>query len=194
MANAIRTCTVIETYLVKRRKNSNDKYSATSPHVYYENGIWHMWYSSGTNWLKINDKLEHTYDIKYACSKDGVNWSRSNETVLRQKTKYEAITKPSMIKLNRTYHMWYCYRGSKNFRDGLDSYRIGYATSDDLRHWTRRDENAGIDVSETGWDSKMIAYPAVIQINREIIMLYNGNDFGADGFGYAILNRGDQYA
>jgi len=163
-------------------------YSATSPCVYFD-GLWHMWYSSGTNWIKVNDKYEHTYEIKYAYSEDGLNWLQTNETVIKQRTKFEAITKPTVIKLDGIYHMWFCYRGSEDFRGGEDSYRIGYATSEDLKNWTRDDKNSGIEVSESGWDSKMIAYPEVAKINDQVIMIYNGNDFGADGFGYAILMK-----
>jgi hypothetical protein len=84
--------------------------------------------------------------------------------------------------------MWFCFRGSRDFRKGAESYRIGYAKSDDLKKWTRDDQNSGIDISETGWDSNMIAYPTVTWINNSLIMIYNGNDFGANGFGYAILS------
>jgi hypothetical protein len=34
----------------------------------------------------------------------------------------------------------------------------------------------------------MISYPAVTQVNDRIIMIYNGNNFGTEGFGYAILD------
>jgi predicted GH43/DUF377 family glycosyl hydrolase len=163
-------------------------YSATSPCVYFENEYWHMWYCSGTKWLKINGKFEHTYDIKYAHSTDGIKWLQKNKTIINPKNKYEAITKPSVIKLDNKYHMWYCYRGSKDFRNGNDGYRIGYAYSEDLQNWTRYDKKVGIKVSDAGWDSKMIAYPAVAKVKDEIIMIYNGNNFGAEGFGYAVLD------
>ena len=64
-------------------------------------------------------------------------------------------------------------------------YRIGYATSDDGIAWTRRDDEAGIDVSEDGWDSLMVAYPHVVEHESRRYMLYNGNGFGASGFGWA---------
>ena len=35
-------------------------------------------------WLKIHDKYEHTYEIKYAYSKDGLTWVQTNETVIKQ--------------------------------------------------------------------------------------------------------------
>lgn len=161
-------------------------FSATSPEVYY-NGKWHMWYCSGTYWHKIKNKFEHTYDIKYAFSTDGLNWIQNNKTVIFQKDKYEAITKPTIIKMNGKFHMWYCFRGSFSFRKGEDSYKIGYAESSDMINWKRRDNQAGIHLSKKGWDNKMNAYPAVIKIGKDTYLFYNGNSFGKDGFGYAKL-------
>lgn len=170
-------------------RQSFEIYSATSPCVLYENKEWHMWYCSGTNWHEIHGKLEHTYDIKYANSNDGRVWSQNGVTVIAQKNSFEAITKPSVINIDGEYHMWFCHRGSKDFRDGDQGYRIGYANSLDLFKWTRSDEKSGIDVSKSGWESNMIAYPAVVKIQDQIILFYNGNYFGKDGFGYAILSN-----
>lgn len=168
-------------------KSTQDPFSATSPVVLKEEDSWHMWYCSGTGWLEIAGKCEHTYDIKYARSKDGIVWEPSATTVIRQRTEHEAITRPYVVKSEAGYNMWFCYRGSHNFRDGKDAYRIGYAHSKDLQHWRRDDDTVGIDISETGWDSKMIAYPAVVTVNGRTLMFYNGNGFGVDGFGYATL-------
>lgn len=168
-------------------RNDRELFSATSPNVLFEDGKWHMWYCSGTNWHSINGKMEHTYDIKYATSADGIKWIQDGHVAIRQKDQFEAITKPAVIRINGLYHMWYCYRGSEDFRDGKQSYRIGYAQSDNARDWVRKDHEAGIEVSENGWDSMMIAYPEVVRIGNKIIMLYNGNQFGTEGFGYAEL-------
>jgi len=170
-------------------KSEDEKYSATSPCVYYHDGLWHMWYTSGTDWVEIDGKYEHTYDLKYAVSNNGQEWTRTGDVALPQRTKYEAITKPSVIRINDSYHMWFCYRGSRDFRKGSGSYKIGYAKSHDLKTWIREDDRSGIDVSKNDWDSNMIAYPAVAKFKDDIIMVYNGNDFGANGFGYAILEK-----
>ena len=79
--------------------------------------------------------------------------------------------------------MWYSYRG----QPGIPTYRIGYAESDDGINWTRNDDQVGIDVSNTGWDSEMIEYPHIAKINGKQIMFYCGNHFGKGGFGYAEL-------
>lgn len=171
-------------------KNLHDPYSATSPGVLRDGNAWHMWYCSGTGWLEIGGKFEHIYDIKYASSNDGVMWPPTGKSVIVQQTPYEAITRPFVVKTEGGYHMWFCYRGSHNFRDGGDAYRIGYAHSPDLLRWQRDDERAGIMPSETGWDSKMVAYPAVVKVNNRMLMFYNGNGFGAGGFGYASMLEG----
>jgi predicted GH43/DUF377 family glycosyl hydrolase len=168
-------------------KSFHDPFSATSPVVLKEGDLWHMWYCSGTSWLDIAGKYEHTYDIKYACSHDGIVWTPSAGPVIPQRTGDEAITRPYVVKNRDGYHMWFCYRGSHSFRDGEEAYRIGYAHSTDLRQWRREDERAGIDTSESGWDSRMVAYAAVVTVNGRTIMFYNGNGFGVDGFGYATL-------
>jgi hypothetical protein len=83
--------------------------------------------------------------------------------------------------------MWYCYRGSIGFRAAGETYRIGYASSKDLQTWERSDSNAGISVSEAGWDSQMVCYPEVVQVDGRVLLFYNGNGFGEGGFGYAVL-------
>jgi hypothetical protein len=76
--------------------------------------------------------------------------------------------------------MWYSY-SSRN-------YKIGYAESSDGIRWRRKDDNAGLDVSKTGWDSEMVAYAFIFLHNEKKYMLYNGNSFGKNGMGYAVLD------
>ena len=84
--------------------------------------------------------------------------------------------------------MFFCFRKSLNFRGKEGGYRIGYASSTDLINWARDDSKAGIDISETGWDSEMVAYPHVFELDGEIYMLYLGNHVGREGFGLAKLS------
>ncbi len=162
-------------------------YSATSPFVTIIDKTWYMFYCSGTNWLKINGRYEHTYDIKYAKSNDGITWERTNNAIVQQKNNSEAITRPTVFEIDGIYHMLFCYRGSKNFRNGRSGYRIGYAYSTDILNWKRCDRDSGICLSKSGWDSRMIAYPCAVNTEGQYYLFYNGNGFGATGFGYATL-------
>ncbi len=119
-----------------------------------ENNKWRMWYASGTKWIALNDRPESLYKIKYCHSSDGIHWKRENITCIEPKTSLEANVRPSVIKENNKYKMWFCYRGSYDFRDGKDSYRIGYAESLDGIHWTRKDEMAGLEYYDQEWDKK----------------------------------------
>lgn len=162
-----------------------EPYLAVTPTVLVERGLWRMWYVSGLRWERIAERYEPVYVIKYAESEDGIAWRRSNRTCIPQQFEDEAFSRPWVLRLGDGYHMWYCYRRSEDYRDGAGSYRIGYATSGDGLSWLRRDDLAGLPASAQGWDSSMTCYPAVFRIESELVMLYNGNGFGREGFGFA---------
>jgi predicted GH43/DUF377 family glycosyl hydrolase len=167
----------------------DEPYLNSTPVVYkMAENDWHMFYHTGLRWLTGGDKPESQYMIKQATSKDGLNWNRNTVQVIPFKVEDECQTTPALMKLNGRYHMFFCYRHGLDFRLAREkAYRIGYASSDDLIKWTRDDAQAGIDVSEHGWDSEMIEYPHIAQIDGKYILFYCGNHFGQEGFGYAEL-------
>ena len=163
-------------------RNSIDPYMTHTPCVIIENGVWRMWYSSGVCWQIEDSKPKHYYHIKYAESRDGINWERSGIVCIEFKSGDEyAIARPCVLKEGGIYKMWYSYRG--------ESYRIGYAESTDGIDWARKDDEAGIDVSESGWDSEMIEYAFVFEHSGKKYMLYNGNGYGRTGLGYATMDE-----
>jgi hypothetical protein len=159
--------------------------------ILVDDGVWKNWYLSCTGWTRVDGKPEPRYHIKYAESKDGINWDRRGTVAIDYKSDSEAgIVRSSVLKLRNLYCMWYSYRGGVDYRTNSNtSYRIGYAQSNDGISWTRMDDSAGIDVSPEGWDSEMIEYPHVFQHGEKIYMIYNGNQFGHSGFGYAELSN-----
>ena len=162
-------------------RHETDPYLTASPCVLVENGIWRMWYVSGTKWEIENNKPKHYYHIKYAESSDGIRWDRKGVVCIDYKSTDEyAIARPCVVKKDGLYRMWYSYRG--------EAYKIGYAESEDGLSWIRKDEEAGIDVSESDWDSEMICYPYVWEHKGKMYMLYNGNGYGRTGIGLAILS------
>lgn len=145
------------------------------------------WYATGLDWIEVNGQLESRYQIRYAKSEDGIHWLRDNKPVLPPVYADEANTRPMVIQLGDRWHMWYCYRNCRDYRDGPGSYRIGHAWSTDGSTWVRDDAHAGIEPSASGWDSLMQAYPYVVRVGEKVYMFYNGNGFGRTGIGYAML-------
>ena len=169
----------------------HEPFSATSPCVVRHDGQWHIFYSAGLGWIDIDGKHEHVYDIRHAVSRAGLDWRRTGQPSLPQAFPEEALTRPTILRrADGTWDMWFCHRGSRGFRGDGDAYRIGFARSSDLWEWSRDDRAAGIDVSDTGFDSEMMAYPCVVEVGDRLLMLYNGNGFGRDGFGCAEWTMG----
>ncbi|WP_338815498.1 hypothetical protein V9L05_23195 (plasmid) [Bernardetia sp. Wsw4-3y2] len=166
-----------------------EPYFTGTSHVLIEDNVWKMWYLSCTKWEIINDKPEPFYHIKYAESLDGIHWKREGVVAIDFKDQTEGgIVSASVLKENNIYKMWYGYRSAKDYRTTTENtYRIGYAESNEGKSWKRLDEDVGIELSEQGWDSQMISYPNVIQSQGQKYMFYNGNGFGKSGFGYATL-------
>lgn len=165
-----------------------DPYLLGSGDVIFHEGKWHMIYTSGTNWFFEDGKFEYTYALKYASSRDGINWHPTGLLAIPQETKSHAYTSPTIFQYRDSFHMYFSTRDAFNYREkGGGAYRLGYATSTDLVRWARDDSKAGIGTSPEGWDSEMICYSNVIESNGRLLMFYNGNDFGKSGIGYAEL-------
>ena len=171
-------------------RTRHEIYSATGLICVQHLGYWHGWYATGTQWLLINGRYEHTYELRSCGSVNLVDWTRPNQPIFPNKLPNESNTRPTVIFMEGKWHMWFCYRGTQDFRDGRDSYRIGYAWSTNLKDWVRNDESAGIAPAQQGWDSNMIAYPCVVAVRDRVLMFYSGNGFGRAGFGYAELEVG----
>jgi hypothetical protein len=163
-------------------RSAADPYLTASPWVLVEEGRWRMWYVSGTGWKAGVRRAEHSYHIQYAESADGIHWRSDGRVCITYAAPGEhAFARPCVVPGRDGYRMWYSYRG--------DRYRIGYAESRDGLEWERRDAEAGIEASDSGWDSEMVCYPFVfLRFGREV-MLYNGNDYGRTGIGMAVAER-----
>ena len=168
-------------------RTAEEPYFCATTCVRIENGIWRNWYLSCTGWEMIAGKMEPLYHLKYAESLDGISWIRKGKIAIDYANSNEGgIVRASVCKDGSLYRMWYCYRGHTDYRSVREnSYRIGYAESNDGLEWKRLDDQVGIDVSNEGWDSFMLAYPEVVDVENRRYMFYNGNGFGQTGFGYA---------
>ncbi len=156
-----------------------DPYLVGQSYVLVEGNLWRMWYVSATHWEATERGPKHYYLIKYAESSDGIEWHRTGRICIGFANASEyAIAKPWVIKENDIYKMWYCFRGQ--------SYRIGYAESKDGLEWERKDSFGGLEISESGWDSEMTAYPYLLDHQGQRYLFYNGNGYGRSGIGLAV--------
>lgn len=166
----------------------HEPFVLSGPKIRRFNDRWYLFYIAGSKWISDDGKPEPVYKIRMATSDDGINWIKADKNLIENKIEEnEAQASPDVFFYNNMYHMFFCYRYSLNFRGKEKGYRIGYASSEDLINWTRDDSKAGIDVCENGWDSEMISYPHVFELDGNVYMLYLGNQVGRYGFGLARL-------
>jgi predicted GH43/DUF377 family glycosyl hydrolase len=159
-----------------------------SPRIRNFGGRWYLWYVSGKEWVRTESRPEPVYKIRVACSDDGINWVKLGRDLLSNALgEHECQACPDVILCDRRYHMFFCYRDIHNYKVKEGGYRMGYASSTDLINWHRDDEMAGMKVSKEGWDSEMVNYPHVFDLDGETYMLYQGNEMGRSGIGIAKL-------
>ena len=167
----------------------HEPFIMSGPKIRRFEGGWQLFYIAGRKWVMANGKPEPVYKIRLATSDDGITWNRLNRDLIESRVEAdEAQASPDVFFSNGRYHMFFSYRFSSGYRGKERGYRIGYASSTDFVHWERDDSKAGIDVSESGWDSEMISYSHVFELDGEVYMLYLGNQVGKYGFGLAGLS------
>jgi hypothetical protein len=159
-------------------RSPEDPYTLSYPSVLRrEPQDWWMWYGSNLAPNAVSADMKHA--IKAARSRDGIHWERDGATVIGFATSDEyAIARPSVTMVGKVFLMAFACRGER--------YRIGAASSPDGVRWTRIDAAMGLTPSSQGWDSQMTCYPALFWHRERLWLAYNGNGYGATGFGLAV--------
>ncbi|MEI7445779.1 MAG: hypothetical protein WCK28_12885 [Burkholderiales bacterium] len=159
-------------------RSAEDPFTLSYPWVLHEADGYRMWYGSNLSWQREHGDLDHM--LKAARSEDGVHWVRDGRVVIPSApTGDRAFSRPCVVRDADRWRMWYSCRGPR--------YRIGHADSTDGEHWTRRDDEVGIDVTPGDWDGVETAYPTVFDHAGHRYLLYCGNGYGRTGFGIAVL-------
>jgi len=164
-------------------RSEYDPWMVTAPFVYKDDDIYRMYYVSGLDW-KVNtqNKLTSKYHVKYAYSKDGINWNRNGQISVDFENSSETnIAKAYVEKVDGMYRTWFPYVNEK-------PYRIGYGESTNGIYFIRKnDEVIFLDDNNITFDDEMQCYPYLFKINNKTYMVYNGNNYGYNGFGLAVL-------
>lgn len=151
--------------------------------VIHENGRWRIWYAAGDDWETIGGQPFPRYHTRYVETDDLAVMPHEDQVCLLPRGSEYRIGRPRVYRLGGRYVMYFT-RGNLT-----GEYFPGVAYSDDGIGWERRDEEFGMTLSASGWDSRIICYPALIRQRDKLLMFYNGNDMGMDGFGVAEIDR-----
>jgi predicted GH43/DUF377 family glycosyl hydrolase len=145
----------------------------------HEDGRWRLWYAVGDDWEIIDGQPFPRYHIRCAETGDLRAMPHEDTVCLLPRGSEYRIGRPRVYRLGGRYVMYFT-RGNRG-----GEYFPGVAYSDDGVQWERHDDTLGLSLSDSGWDSRVNCYPALIRQRDKLLMFYNGNDMGVDGFGLA---------
>lgn len=157
-------------------------YARCGVNVLKDEGIYKMWYigSHREGWTISGGKQRPLYVMKYTESADGVNWHKPSVQCMSYANRDEhGFGRPYVWRDGGLLKMMYSIRTYSR------GYYIGYAESTNGKDWIRKDSEAGIDLSASGWDSENLSYPYIFPAGGKVYLFYNGNGCGKSGFGYA---------
>lgn len=165
-------------------RSNEELFVRTAAHVHFKDNKWKMWYIAGDRWIDVHGKQVPTYNMRYLESSDGIHWGKQGIVCLELANNDEyGFGRPFVIEEGGLYKMWYSIRTIGK------GYRMGYAESLDGKNWMRKDDELGIDVSASGWDSQTISMACIQKTKYGTYMFYNGNNYGETGFGVAVLHK-----
>ncbi len=170
-----------------------DPYFSSAPVVRRNERGYRMWYVGGTEWRQVKGVLDPFYEIRTTHSPDGLIWDARSETAVPQQPAWIAgLGRPWITQQHDGLRLWFSRRGKAYRVAGDDAYRL----------MSVRVEERGICVGQVepvmfdnrpaagDFDSWMQAYACVLPYKDDLIMFYNGDDFGRGGFGWARLPGG----
>lgn len=162
----------------------HEPYFVTGPYVLPHGSGWQMWYLTCKRWIQVDGMPQPIYRVAHATSSDGLEWQHDGTEILSVNSTHECQDMFAPFYYEERWHAVFA------FRDPLldhGRYQLGYASSPDLCSWTRNDRAVGIERQPGAWDSEMMCYPQLIEIDGRWLMFYCGNKFGIGGFGIAEL-------
>ena len=164
-------------------RNKNDPIFTASCFVEKSNNRYKMIYTSNENWKFRKFFIPH-YNLKYAYSKNGIDWKTSTKFILSNISSKEiAITRPWILNYDKKRLLFYSY---KNYKNKGRNYKIGFAENFKNK-WVRKDNKIKFKFSKCGFDKQMQEYASIVNYGEDHFMFYNGNNYGEEGIGIAKL-------
>lgn len=162
-------------------RGDGELYVRSSGHVRPSGDGWRMWYAGGSDWVGSGEAAKPRYALRHASSADGLTWPRHGRVCLEPEPGELGFARPCIVEQDGLMRMWYSRRTVER------GYELGYAESQDGLEWRRLDDGAGLERGPEGaWDGEMVGLASLLETERGSLLFYNGNGYGATGFGVAV--------
>lgn len=170
-----------------------DPFFGVSPMVCVQGQEWRMYYVGGGGWRQVEGVLDPFYEIRQTTSTDGLVWSPRSRAVFPDRAQgASSQARPWITGADGDARLWFSQRGEGYRQAGADAYHIASIGLDPQGCALGTAEPALFDPAPASgdFDGWMQAYGCVAACGEDLIMVYNGDDFGRSGFGWARLEGG----
>lgn len=149
--------------------------------------VFKVWFSEGASWEIINNSPYPNYSISTIESPDGLTFSKNaGKAIELQREDEYRLGRSRVFSFDPNDHIL-----TFTYGKSTGEYESGYASSSDLIHWKREDDWGLKPGGGHSFDSRHLAYPALVRVNDgSVYCFYNGDDMGKGGIGVAkLINR-----
>lgn len=154
----------------------------TGGFVFRHGGRWVFAYMAGSEQSQIVGKMTPTYDMMTLTSSSATEWSGRGSLSLSPRRPDEfGFGRPWVLSEGDRCRMWL------SVRSATVGYYLTYAESLDGLVWERHDNALEFIGHEGSWDSQTKSFACIVDVPTARFMFYNGNGYGATGFGVARL-------
>lgn len=170
-----------------------DPFFSTAPVVIRIAGGFRVWYVGGVGWELIAGDLDFLYEIRTTRSCDGFFWDQHSKiAVPLDKPKEAGFGRPWITRDDSGLRLWYSRRGKSYRGNANGAYRLASVRVDEQGECRGAAEAVQFEnPPEPGdFDASMQAYASIAPLGDDLIMFYNGDEFGKAGFGWARLAGG----
>jgi hypothetical protein len=170
-----------------------DPYVTSAPTVLRTDDGYRMWYVGGTQWQDVDGFLDLSYEIRTTRSDDGLIWDPRSATAVGLRSLSKAgLGRPWIAEGNGSRQMWLSRRGEPYRGPGEGAYHLASIAADAQGSFAGPAEPLQFENPPVAgdFDSWMQAYGCIVPHGADLVMLYNGDDFGRAGFGWARLPGG----
>lgn len=157
-------------------RTENELFIRTGAYVDYDslNKKYTLYYASGKEWFKLNDKLEPVYSLKTIQSDNPLIFDGEGKNLMELINDEYGLTIPQII----DNYLLFSSRSKKN------GYRLKLASNSEGKY-VRSNEEIILNGCEDSWDREMQCFGKVYKYNEEEYLFYCGNHYGIGGLGWA---------
>jgi hypothetical protein len=170
-----------------------DPLFSSVPNVRRTSDGFRMWYIGGTQWRDIDGDVILANEIRTTHSCDGKVWDIRSQTALAPDSpEIVGFGRPWIIETDGGLRLLTSRRGAAHREAGKEAYHLVSVAADARGSFSGAAEPLQFEnpPREDDFDSWMQSYACIAPYKRDLVMFYNGNDFGREGFGWARLPGG----